>query len=47
MKNKGFFAKFIAITLAVCTLFACVAIFAACNKDEIKAKSVEDIFKSP
>lgn len=46
MKNKGFFAKFIAITLAVCTLFACVAIFAACNKDEIKAKSVEDIFKS-
>ncbi len=46
MKNKGFFAKIIALALTVCMLFACVALFAACNKDEAKAKTVEDIFKS-
>lgn len=46
MKNKGFFVKIIALTLTVCTLFACVALFVSCDKDEVKAKTVEDIFKS-
>ncbi len=46
MKNKGFLAKIIALTLTVCTLFACVAFLVSCNKDEVKAKTVEDIFKS-
>ncbi len=44
MKNRRIFAKFIATTLAVCTLCACVAIFTSCNKD--KVKTVDDIFKS-
>lgn len=46
MKNRRIFAKFIAVMLAVCTLSACVAILSSCNKDEAKAKTVEDIFKS-
>lgn len=46
MKNKGFLAKIIALTLTVCTLFACVAFLVSCDKDEVKAKTVEDIFKS-
>lgn len=46
MKNRRIFAKFIAVMLAVCTLSACVAILYSCNKDEAKAKTVEDIFKS-
>ena len=46
MKNKGFLAKIIALALTVCTLFACVAFLVSCDKDEVKAKTVEDIFKS-
>ncbi len=46
MKNRRIFAKFIAVMLAVCTLSACIAILSSCNKDEAKAKTVEDIFKS-
>ena len=46
MKNKGFLAKIVALTLTVCTLFACVAFIVSCDKDEVKAKTVEDIFKS-
>lgn len=46
MKNKGFFAKFVALILTVCTLFACVALLVCCNDDKPKAKTVEDIFKS-
>lgn len=46
MKNKGFFVKIIALALTVCTLFACVALLVSCDKDEVKAKTVEDIFKS-
>ncbi len=46
MKNKGFLVKIIALTLTVCTLFACVALLVSCDKDEVKAKTVEDIFKS-
>ena len=46
MKNKGFFAKTIALILTVCTLFACVALLVSCNDDKPKAKTVEDIFKS-
>lgn len=46
MKNRRIFAKFIAVMLAVCILSACVAILSSCNKDEAKAKTVEDIFKS-
>lgn len=46
MKNRRIFAKFIAVMLVVCTLSACVAILSSCNKDEAKAKTVEDIFKS-
>ena len=46
MKNKGFLAKIVALTLTVCTFFACVAFLVSCDKDEVKAKTVEDIFKS-
>ena len=46
MKNKGFLTKIVALTLTVCTLFACVAFLVSCDKDEVKAKTVEDIFKS-
>ena len=46
MKNRRIFAKFIAVMLVVCTLSACIAILSSCNKDEAKAKTVEDIFKS-
>lgn len=46
MKNKRIFAKCIALTLCVSTLFACAMLLFACNDDKPTAKSVSDIFKS-